>query len=130
VNITSAVDEDDTNSSWFWQGIFKVSQKKGTKQPTVVSLAGSLENCSSKKSAVQAAAKRRGRRLWGKGKGRFTTRGRRGSATVRGTEWLVQDNCDGSTTTKVKEGSVNFRDFLKKKTFVVKKGGSYTTRPG
>jgi hypothetical protein len=130
VNITSEVAEGETNSSWFWQGIFKISQKKGTNQETVVSLAGPLESCSTNKSAVHSAAKRRGRRLWGRGRGRFRTRGRRGSAAVRGTTWLVTDNCDGSTTVRVKDGSVNFRDFVKDKTVVVKEGRTYTARPG
>ena len=132
VNITAATGQgDDTASSWFWQGIFRVSQKKGTNQETVVTLAGPLENCPTAKKAgsLEAAAKRRGRRLWGRGKGRFRTRGRRGSAAVRGTEWLVEDNCDGSTTVRVKEGSVNFLDFTKNRTVVVKKGGKYTARP-
>ena len=129
VNITASTGQgDETVSSWFWQGIFKVSQKKGVNQETVVALAGALENCpKTKKGSLQPAAKR-GRRLWGKGKGRFSTRGRRGSAAVRGTEWLVVDNCDDTTSVTVKEGSVNFRDFFLNKTVVVKQGKKYTAR--
>ena len=38
------------------------------------------------------------RRLWGKGKGRFRTRGRYSSGTVRGTNWITTDYCDGTDT--------------------------------
>ena len=129
VNVTAATGEGSaTESSWFWQGIFKVTQKKGTNQPAVMQLAGPLENCPKTTKGSLRPAARRGRRLWGKGKGRFTTRGRRGSATVRGTEWLVADGCDDTTTVTVKDGSVNFRDFFRNKTVVVKQGKKYTAR--
>ena len=55
------------------------------------------------------------RRLWGKGKGHFRTRGRYSSGTVRGTVWLTSDRCDG-TRTYVKEGVVRVFDFTTKKT--------------
>ncbi len=76
--------------------------------------------------AIAAAAKpkrskRKVRRLWGKGKGSFRTTGRRSSATVRGTWWLVEDRCDG-TLTRVKEGRVDVRDFRLKKTIKLRAG--------
>jgi hypothetical protein len=36
------------------------------------------------------------RELWGSGHGDFTTKGRYGAASVRGTIWLTQDRCDGT----------------------------------
>ena len=46
------------------------------------------------RQARDAAAKRKKkRRLWGDGKGRFRTKGEYSSATVRGTKWLVEDRC-------------------------------------
>src|SRR3954462_13348190 len=74
-----------------------------------------------------AARKVRSRRLWGSGKGRFRTRGRNSSATVRGTTWLQKDTC-GTTTTSVKAGTVVVRDFAKHKTIVLKKGKRYVAR--
>jgi hypothetical protein len=65
--------------------------------------------------------------LWGNGKGKFRTNGKYSSATVRGTIWLVQDRCEG-TLTKVRRGTVQVRDFRRKKTVTVKAGHSYLAR--
>ena len=75
-----------------------------------------------------AAKKRRTRKLWADGKGRFRTRGQYGAATVRGTRWLVQDSCAG-TLIRVKAGSVVARDFARGKNIIVRRGKSYTARP-
>jgi hypothetical protein len=62
--------------------------------------------------AAMAAGKKRKkpvRSLWGKDDGgRFRTHGRDSVTTVRGTEWTVQDRCDGTLTT-VAEGAVDVR---------------------
>lgn len=68
------------------------------------------------------------RRLWGKGKGRFRTRGRYSSGTVRGTWWLTVDRCDG-TRTLVREGVVSVYDFVLKKHVKVPAGQSYLASP-
>jgi hypothetical protein len=68
------------------------------------------------------------RRLWGKGKGSFRTRGRYSSGTVRGTYWLTVDRCDG-TRTYVREGVVAVFDLVKKKTVKVSAGHSYLASP-
>ena len=63
--------------------------------------------------SIRALAKKRPtRRLWGSGKGRYRTRGRYSSATVRGTKWLTEDLCDGTRTTVV-EGTVVVHDFVR-----------------
>ena len=59
---------------------------------------------------------RKGRRLWGSGKGNFRSEGRHGSATVRGTIWLTEDRCNG-TFFKVRRGVVTIHDFDLDKTF-------------
>jgi hypothetical protein len=64
------------------------------------------------------------RRLWGNGKGKFTTKGKFASATVRGTNWLIADFKTG-TRVYVHRGLVAVRDFVKKKTVLVKAGHSY-----
>jgi hypothetical protein len=66
-------------------------------------------------------------KLWGSGKGRFRTKGRYSSATVRGTIWLTADRCDG-TLTIVKRGTVSVRDLRRHKTVKVKAGHSYLAR--
>ena len=67
------------------------------------------------------------RQLWAEGKGRFRTRGRNGSATVRGTAWLTRDRCDG-TLVKVRHGLVDVRDFGRRRTVPVRTGKSYLAR--
>jgi hypothetical protein len=59
--------------------------------------------------------------------GRFRTRGRYSAATVRGTIWTTEDRCDG-TLTVVKRGSVNVRDFRRRKTITVHAGHSYLAK--
>jgi hypothetical protein len=66
-------------------------------------------------------------KLWGNGKGKFRTTGKYSSATVRGTIWLTQDECDG-TLTWVQRGIVSVRDFKRKKTVTVKARHSYLAR--
>jgi hypothetical protein len=66
-------------------------------------------------------------KLWGSGKGKFKTSGKYASATVRGTIWLTQDECDG-TLVRVKRGTVSVRDLKRKKTVTVKTGHSYLAR--
>jgi hypothetical protein len=67
------------------------------------------------------------RALWSQGTGRFKTKGKYASATVRGTNWETADQCDGTLTT-VTEGAVLVRDIRLKKNVVVKAGGSYLAK--
>jgi hypothetical protein len=92
---------------------------------------GDFSGCTSRTTAGRASGSsgqkpkpKPVRSLWGKGKGRFRTKGRFSSATVRGTEWLTTDRCDGTLTT-VKTGVVTVRDFTRNKTVKVKAGQSY-----
>jgi hypothetical protein len=128
--VTVAVEGGKTQAAVFYDGVFKINQKRARRPVAEMQLTGKLENCAKKsKRASAAARKRRGRRLWGKGKGRFRTKGRRSSALVRGTTWLVEDRCDGSTLTRVTEGTVTVRDFRKRKNVTVKKGRRYVAKP-
>ena len=74
-----------------------------------------------------AAAKKKKRRLWGDGNGKFQTKGKHSAATVVGTRWLVEDGCK-STLTKVTRGKVRVRDFVKRKDVVVRAGKQYVAR--
>ena len=69
-----------------------------------------------------------GRKLWGSGKGNYTTSGSYGSATVRGTTWLVVDRCDSSTLFKVAEGTVWVRDFVNEKSLILTTGQQYIAK--
>jgi hypothetical protein len=61
-------------------------------------------------------------------KGRFRTRGRYSSATVRGTSWDTSDRCDG-TLTSVRRGSVTVQDLRRAKTVIVRSGQRYLAQP-
>ena len=127
VTLFAAADsQGNTASADFYGGIFKVGQTKGNRPITTLTLTERL-TCTRKKQATTAAKRRRKRRLWGNGSGRFRTNGRRSAATVIGTKWLVEDRCT-STLTRVVRGRVSVRDFVKKKTVIVRKGKRYIAR--
>ena len=144
VALTSAADTGGakTQTSDFYDGIFQIKQtvpkKKPTKAKALITdlvMKGQIarSQCAPLKGAQSAAAdaakKKKGPKsvlgkLWGNGKGKFRTDGKYSSATVRGTIWLVQDECDG-TLTKVRRGVVSVRDIKRKKTVKVRAGHSY-----
>jgi hypothetical protein len=68
------------------------------------------------------------RQIWGNGKGKFKTQGRYAAATVRGTNWLTADRCDG-TSVRVLRGVVQVNDFPNKKVVSVRAGRSYLAKP-
>jgi hypothetical protein len=118
--VAAANQQGKTQKGWFYQGVFKLGQSKGKKPLTTLSMTGKL-SCG---GAANAAAKKKKRRLWGDGKGRFRTKGNHSAATVVGTKWLVEDRCNG-TLTKVLRGTVSVRDFKKRKTVRVTAGHQY-----
>jgi hypothetical protein len=65
------------------------------------------------------------RSLWGTDHGgHFRTHGHNSVATVRGTQWLTEDRCDG-TLTEVTQGAVSVYDRRAHRTVVVRAGHSY-----
>jgi len=113
-----------SQKAWFYEGVFKLGQTRGAKPLSTVTLTGKL-SCGGGGKANAAAKKKR--RLWGDGKGKFRTKGEFSSATVRGTKWLVEDRCDG-TLTRVKKGKVAVRDFVRKRTVIVRAGRQYLAK--
>ena len=72
VTLTSAADTGgNTQHAWFYRGIFKVGQTKGSKPVTELSLAGPKPSCKASASAAAAPKKKKPktRRLWGDGNG-------------------------------------------------------------
>ena len=127
----------------FGGATFRVSQPRdGEKVVTVDLMHGSFETCvrvpraakrrkaraAASTKARRKAAKRIVRRIWGSGKGRFRTRGRHAAATVRGTEWTVEDRCD-ATAVRVRSGVVDVEDFGTGKTVAVRAGEVHIARP-
>jgi hypothetical protein len=126
----------DLQGAHFWGGVFIASQEKGEDEAVDLKLAGRrmCERRASRKSRGRRPAlrkrrgKRGGRKVWGSGKGNYTTNGSYGSATVRGTTWLVVDRCDSSTLFKVSEGTVWVQDFVKHKQVVLEAGEQYVAK--
>ena len=134
VNLKAAkLGEEGFESAYFWGGTFAVGQSPGE---TELKLAGKLK-CEKRKSAERSERGSRialrsnsggGRKLWGSGKGNFKTSGNYGSATVRGTVWLVRDRCDNSTLFGVREGVVTVDDFVKGTTLFLHPGQQYVAK--
>lgn len=125
IRIASATRGGGVQVSDFFEGVAKLTQAKSALTSMVLS-GGSFKKCGA--SGASAAAKAKSiRHLWASGTGKFRTKGRYASATIRGTEWRTDDRCDG-TLIRVKTGSVSVRDIRRKKTVVVKAGKSYLAR--
>jgi hypothetical protein len=121
---TAANNKGKTQKGKFYDGSFVMTQTRGKSPVTDLALSAPLDKCGGGK--VTAAASR-SRRLWGNGHGRFRTRGRYATATVRGTVWSMQDGCS-STKVRVVRGTVVVRDLAKKRNVKVKAGHSYVAR--
>ena len=127
----------------FYSGVFQVLQSRRRKSRGLTELrmkGSSFANCRRKPRARRATTARRAggatrrrlsrrtiRRMRANAKGRFRTRGRYSSATVRGTIWTTTDRCDG-TLTRVTRGSVTVRDFRRRKDIVVRRGKTYLAK--
>ncbi len=88
---------------------------------------GDFSACKRKKASASRATATVIRQLWGNGSGHFRTRGRYAAATVRGTNWLTADRCDG-TQVKVRRGVVAVLDIPLRKTVTVRAGKSYLAK--
>lgn len=137
VKITAAGRDGELQAASFAKGKFVVRQKD-TGLTTLKLLGGDFSKCGSKKlknadretqKFIKDGARGRRviRRLWGRGKGRFRTRGRYAAATVRGTVWRTVDRCDG-TLIRVTEGVVIVRDVNRKRAVKVKAGQQYLVK--
>ncbi len=122
-----------TQSAYFWGGTFEIDQNAGDEQDAVATLGGRLR-CEKRAGAKATRVSKRGsggkggRKLWGSGNGNFKTVGNYGSASVRGTTWLVVDRCDLSSVFEVKEGRVKVRDFIKGISLVITPGKRYVAK--
>jgi hypothetical protein len=133
VRMTIANGRGGLDTADFYEGVFKITQKAtGSKFATLLLFGGGFKGCPKAPKAQLARKKpllkRSVRHLWGSGAGRFRTVGRYSAASVRGTTWLTDDKCNG-TLTRVTQGAVAVRDFVKRKTIVVRAPKSYFAGP-
>jgi hypothetical protein len=126
VRVVTALPGGKTQSADFFQGAFVVTQARSGLADLAL-FGGSFAACGKAARAAAAAKSTTIRKLWGSGTGKFRTKGRYATASIRGTTWLTSDRCDG-TLVKVTKGSVTVRDLVAKKSVVVKKGQSYLAK--
>jgi hypothetical protein len=135
VSLTFATNaQGGTQRGSFSEGQFQVQQTKKNPLTTLSMVGGGLNACKTKlpkggakKPELATAARKRRRTLFSSVKGRFRTRGRNSSATVRGTKWRMTDTCTGTKTT-VTQGTVVVRDLRLRRNVIVKAGHSYLAR--
>lgn len=118
------VTEGSIRNAFFFDGLFEVLQDDGVDAATVLKLIGALEHCEDASSDSPG-----GRQLWGDGEGEHRTQGTLGSASVRGTKWLLQDRCNGTTYARVVDGEIELKNEKTGKTVTLKAGESRTISP-
>jgi hypothetical protein len=112
----------------FYGGVYTTRQSRSGNRPiTELRLTESLICGRASRRGKLTASRARSRRLWGNARGRYRTRGRYSTATVRGTIWVQKDKCT-STTTVVRQGVVVVRDLVKRRNVRVRAGKRYTAR--
>ena len=129
VSLTSATASGGTQTADFYGGLFVIKQGTGSDQ-TTARLRGK-QQCGGAAGTGRnpLASRKRKPSLWGSGSGHFSSSGNHGSASVRGTTWLIFEQCGGITGTKVTEGKVSFKNFYTGKTRLVKQGQTALAKP-
>jgi hypothetical protein len=111
---------------------FRLARGTDNRRPIVELrlVGGSFAACPRRRTsgASQAGPTRVVRQIWGDGKGRFRTKGRYAAATIRGTNWLTADRCDG-TFVRVRRGVIQVRDIPARRQLTLRAGRTYLARP-
>ena len=129
-----------TQQGTFGGAIFKLNQAKRGADKGLVTLAlvenafkgaPSYATCKKHKAGEASAAALSSNTLQllkASAKGKFSTKGKYGSATVRGTKWTTADRCDGTLIHDLTD-SVAVSDFVRHKTIILHAGQSYLAKP-
>ena len=126
VGITSVTDSGQLQSADFYKGVFRAVQARGAHGLTEAQLfGGAFNRCPAGLRAAKVPQTIR--RLWGSGAGKFRTKGRFATSSIRGTTWLTEDRCDG-TLIRVTQGAVTVQDFVRRKSIVLHVGQRYFAR--
>jgi hypothetical protein len=127
---TAANTHGATQTTQAFEGFFTALQSPGASVTDLVLRSGNFDAlCGSGGVDVARASAntKTVRHLWASGKGKFRTTGRFAAASIRGTEWLTEDRCDGTLIT-VKTGAVSVFDQVLQRTVVVTAGKTYLAR--
>jgi hypothetical protein len=127
VRVTTATDATGgTQSGTFHDGEFAIHQAPDAALVELALRGGRFPHCD---TGCTSELRHRSsvRHLWGNARGAFSTRGRYAAATVRGTNWLVEDQ-PGATLVKVRRGTTLVRDFVRDRDIIVNAGESYVAR--
>ncbi|MDX6642906.1 MAG: hypothetical protein QOD76_868 [Solirubrobacteraceae bacterium] len=132
--ISARNDAGKQQSADFYDGPFEVRQSLNARHAGVPRTGitdlylrfGDFRDCdrADRKQIAAVMARKKRRRLWGKGKGSYRTRGNYGSASVRGTWWFTKDVCDG-TEFYVRQGVVTVRDNTRRRFVTLRAGRRY-----
>jgi len=129
-----------TQKGTFGGAIFKLNQAKRGANKGLVTLtlvenafkgAPSYATCKKHKAGDASAAALSSKTLQllkANAKGKFSTKGKYGSATVRGTKWTTADRCDGTLIHDLTH-TVAVSDFVRHKTIILHAGQSYLAKP-
>jgi hypothetical protein len=127
ITLTSSVGAT-TQTGSFRGGMFEVRQGASGNGMTDIVMRGSDFSVCKRARSAAAGKKAPTRRLWGTDSGgRFRTHGRNSVATVRGTEWVTRERCDG-TFTYVRKGRVDVRDRKTGRVVKLRAGHGYLAR--
>jgi hypothetical protein len=136
VQLTSRNPDGTEQTAEFFEGVFRVKQRTGAGLVVLELLdtrtcpaPGATGRATASSLALRPAGAGTAGKLWGSGHGNFRTEGNDGSATVRGTIWLVEDRCNGTTFFKTRRDVVTVRDFITGKTFSLREGRTYLAGP-
>ena len=127
---TAANSRGATQTTQAYEGFFTALQSSGSSVTDLVLRSGNFDAVcgSGGVDIARASANTKSvRHLWASGTGKFRTKGRFAAASIRGTEWLTEDRCDGTLIT-VKTGAVAVFDQVLQKTVVVTAGKTYLAR--
>ncbi len=131
-----------TYTGTFTGGVFKVTQTtagphKGLTTLTLMDRTRAIKGspsyattCKAHSAGDPSATTAHVYRLYsvsGRARGRYSTRGRYGAGTVRGTAWTVTDRCDG-TLISVQVHAVEVTDFVKHRTILITAGHHYLAK--
>jgi len=114
VSLTVTLPDGSSQTGQFYNGVFVFTQTAGG--TVIATLTGaSFTDCPPPTHGVRADAHAASgkkkpttviRQLWGNGHGKYTTKGRYGSASVSGTIWVTEDLCDGTLIKAIKDNVI------------------------